>query len=77
MLPNVADTQPSSARSLRIEDIVTIEDASLYAREHAPDIPAELLRRVWRARTNLRRGELREVAIPPIYHLIADQKVGS
>ena len=47
MVPRVPDEQLHRVRSVRIEDIATIEDASLYAREHSAEIPGELFRRVW------------------------------
>ena len=62
MVSKVADVQPASVRPLRTEDIVTVEDASVLAREHAPDIPGKLLRRVWHVRGNLKRGQVRGLA---------------
>ena len=62
MAPQIDDTQIARARHLRIEDIVTIQDASLFARDHAPDIPGELLRHVWHVRGNLTRWQTRELA---------------
>ena len=53
MSPQTDDTQIASARPLRFEDIVTIEDASMFASDHASHIPRELLRRVWHVRGNL------------------------
>ena len=47
MVPRVPDAQLYVVRSARIEDIVTIEGASLYAREHSAEIPGELFRHVW------------------------------
>ena len=52
MVPKVAGAQRASVASLRIEDIVTIEDAALFARGNASHMPGELLRRVWRVRGN-------------------------
>ena len=62
MVPRVPDAQPCGVRSVRIEDIVTIEDASLYAREHSAEIPGELFRRVWEIRAELKRARRRELA---------------
>ena len=39
MIPRVPDAQAYDVRSVRIEDIVTIENAALYAREHSAEIP--------------------------------------
>ena len=63
MVPRVPDAQPYGVRSVRIEDIVTIEDASLYAREHCAGSPRELLQRVWEVRAQLKRSRLRELAL--------------
>ena len=62
MAPKIDDTQTASARPLRIEDIVTIEDASVFARDHASHIPGELLRLVWHVRGNLTQKQTRELA---------------
>ena len=62
MAPKTHDAQPASARALRLEDIVTIEDASLIARDHASHISAELLRRVWHVRGNLSHRQVRPLA---------------
>ena len=62
MVPRAPDAQPYGVRSVRIEDIVTIEDASLVAREHSAEIPGELFRRVWEVRAELNRHRLRELA---------------
>ena len=62
MSPNIDDTQNARARLLRFEDIVTIEDASVFARDHASHIPSELLRRVWHVRGKLTGQQARELA---------------
>ena len=56
------DVRPAPVRSVRIEDIVTIEDASLYVREHAGDLPGDLRQRVWAVRADLPWKQLRKVA---------------
>ena len=62
MVPRAPDAQPYGVRSVRIEDIVTIGDAGLCAREHSAEIPGELFRRVWEVRAELNRQRLRELA---------------
>jgi len=59
MIPRVTDTGTSRQPSVRIEDIATIQDASLYAREHFADIPTDLYRRVWDAKPELTQKQLR------------------
>ena len=56
------DAQCYRMRSVRIEDIVTIEDASMYAREHSKEIPGELFKRVWEVRAEMQWKRLRELA---------------
>ena len=62
MIHRVPDAQPYRVRTVSIEEIITIEDASLCAREHTADIPRELLRCVWEVRGELSRGRLRQLA---------------
>ena len=62
MAPRAPDAQPCGKRTVRIEDIVTIDDACLYAREHSAKIPRELSQRVWEVRADLARKRLRVLA---------------
>ena len=62
MVPKVDDTQPACVRSLRVEDIVTIEDASVFVRDHASHIPEALQRRTWHVRGHLAHRQWREEA---------------
>ena len=58
----VIDVEPYRARSVRIEEIGTIEDACSYVREHSAEIPEDLFRRVWEVRAEVKRRRLRELA---------------
>ena len=62
MSPKIDDAHIPNARPLCLDDIVTIEDASLFARDHAPRIPVELLRRVWHVRGNLTQMQTKPLA---------------
>jgi hypothetical protein len=62
MSPKIDDVHVPRARPLCFDDIVNIEDASLFARDHASRLPAELLRRVWHVRGNLTHRQTTSLA---------------
>ena len=62
MVHRVIDVEPYRARSVRIEEIGTIEDACSYVREHSAEIPEHLFRRVWEVRGEVKDRRLRELA---------------
>ena len=62
MVPRALGVQPYGVRSVRIEDIATIEGACVYAHEHSVEIPRELFRHVWEVRAGLKGDRLRELA---------------